>query len=66
MQQQGKFLQVILISRTLGFLEFSFPDLVVRIMGWLYKCEQFFEVDNIADNIRVKVACILLTGKALL
>ena len=36
------------------------------VMGWLYKCEQFFEVDNITHNVKVKVASIHLTGKALL
>jgi len=36
------------------------------VLGWIYKCEQFFEVDNIVDNVRVKVASIHLNGKALL
>jgi len=36
------------------------------VQGWIYKCEQFFEVDSIAEDMRVKVASIHLSGKALL
>jgi len=35
------------------------------VQGWLYKCEQFFELDAIAENWRVKVASIHLSGRAL-
>lgn len=33
--------------------------------GWIYRCEQFFDLDDIAENRKVKVASIHLTGKAL-
>jgi len=33
---------------------------------WTYKCEQFFEVDNIGEDMKVKIASIRLFGKALL
>ena len=36
------------------------------VLGWIYSCEQFFEVDNIADNVGVKVASIHLSDRALL
>ena len=36
------------------------------VQGWVYSCEQFFEVDNTLKNIKVKIASIHLEGKALL
>ena len=45
----------------------EFPKLSGEdVLGWIYKREEFFEVDNIADNVRVKVASIQLASKALL
>ena len=35
------------------------------VQGWVYKCEQFFELDVIAEGKRVKIAVIHLTGRAL-
>jgi len=35
------------------------------VQGWLYKCEQFFEIDVFAKNRKVKVASIHLCGRAL-
>jgi len=35
------------------------------VQGWLYKCEQFFEIDAIPGNRRVKIASIHLSGRAL-
>jgi len=34
--------------------------------GWIYKCEQFFELDSIGENMRVKIASIHLSGRALI
>jgi len=36
------------------------------VQGWVYKCEQFFDLDAIGDNRRVKIASIHLTGRALI
>ena len=36
------------------------------VLGWIYRCEQFFEVDHTAEDVQVKIASIHLTGKALL
>ena len=36
------------------------------VRGWEYRCDQFFAIDNVADNMKVKVASIYMTGKALL
>jgi len=36
------------------------------VLGWVYRCEQFFEVVHIAEHMQVKVAAIHLSGKALL
>ena len=33
--------------------------------GWLYKCEQFFEVDETPSSVKVKIAAMNLEGKAL-
>jgi len=35
------------------------------VQGWIYKCEQFFEVDSIMENRKVKIASIHLCGRAL-
>jgi len=35
------------------------------VQGWVYKYEQFFELDAIVDNRRVKIASIHLFGRAL-
>jgi len=36
------------------------------VQGWIYKCEQFFEVKGTNDNVKVRIASIQLNGKALL
>jgi len=36
------------------------------VRGWAYRCDQFCAIDNVADNMKVKVASIHMTGKALL
>ena len=43
------------------FPQFSGEDL----SGWLYKCQQFFEVDNTPPESRVRLAAINLNGRAL-
>jgi len=35
------------------------------VQGWSYKCEQFFELDAITENKKVKIAAIHLSGRAL-
>ena len=35
------------------------------VQGWLYRCEQFFELDAMPENRKVKVASIHLNGRAL-
>lgn len=37
-----------------------------NVLGWIYKCDQFFEVDSTSENIKVKMVSIHLEGKALL
>lgn len=32
---------------------------------WLYKCDQFFFIDNTPENIKVRLASIHLDGKGL-
>ena len=41
------------ISR-IDFPKFEGED----VQGWIYKCEQFFELDSIGENMRVKIASI--------
>jgi len=36
------------------------------VVGWIYKCEQFFEIDQTVGSMQVKIASIHLSGKALL
>jgi len=36
------------------------------VQGWVYRCEQFFEVEGTPGNLKVRVASIQLTGKALI
>lgn len=36
------------------------------LKSWLYKCNQFFELDHVSDSHRVKLAAIHMEGKALL
>jgi len=36
------------------------------VVGWIYKCEQFFEIDQTVECMQVKIASIHLSGKALL
>ncbi|KAG8377514.1 hypothetical protein BUALT_Bualt08G0040900 [Buddleja alternifolia] len=43
------------------FLYFNGDDL----RGWLYKCEQFFEVDDTSPTTKVKLAVVHLEGRAL-
>jgi len=35
------------------------------VQGWIYKCEQFFAIDNIGEEMRAKVASIHMSDKAL-
>ena len=35
------------------------------VQGWIYKCEQFFEVDSIGEDVKVRVASIYLSDEAL-
>jgi len=34
------------------------------VQGWIYKCEQFFKVDETPVGSRVKIVAIHLEGKA--
>ncbi|KAK4413346.1 hypothetical protein Salat_2747200 [Sesamum alatum] len=43
------------------FLIFSEEDL----RGWIYRCEQFFEVDETPFDAKVKLAAVHMEGKAL-
>lgn len=36
------------------------------VQGWVYRCDQFFAIDNVVDNMKVKVASIHMIGRALL
>ncbi|XP_074265326.1 uncharacterized protein LOC141587757 [Silene latifolia] len=36
------------------------------VQGWVYRCEQFFEVDSTNEDLKVKLVSIHLEGKALL
>ncbi|GJR22850.1 retrotransposon-related protein [Tanacetum coccineum] len=45
----------------LDFPKFSGDD----VKGWIYMCNQFFQLDNMADNQKVKIASIHLHNKAL-
>jgi len=36
-----------------------------NVQGWIYKCQQFFELDAIAEGKKVTIAAIHLTGRAL-
>ncbi|GJU46257.1 retrotransposable element Tf2 [Tanacetum coccineum] len=45
----------------LDFPKFSGDD----VKGWIYRCNQFFQLDNVADNQKVKIASIHLHDKAL-
>nr|GEU73636.1 two-component response regulator ARR17-like [Tanacetum cinerariifolium] len=45
----------------LEFPKFSNED----VKGWLYRCRQFFKVDNVDDSEKVKLASIHLYDKAL-
>ncbi|GKB60067.1 hypothetical protein Tco_0916253 [Tanacetum coccineum] len=45
----------------LEFSKFSGED----VKGWLYRCHQFFKVDNVDDSEKVKLALIHLYDKAL-
>ncbi|KAL0434165.1 UNVERIFIED_CONTAM: hypothetical protein Slati_2750800 [Sesamum latifolium] len=43
------------------FPKFDSDDL----RGWVFKCEQFFEVDETPSNPKVKLAAVHLEGRAL-
>ncbi|GJS01327.1 reverse transcriptase domain-containing protein [Tanacetum coccineum] len=49
------------ILTKLDFPKFSGDD----VKGWIYRCNQFFQLDNVADNQKVKIASIHLHDKAL-
>ncbi|GKE95079.1 putative mitochondrial protein, partial [Tanacetum coccineum] len=34
------------------------------VRGWLYKCEQFFEIDHVSDPHKIQLASIHLYGAA--
>ena len=36
------------------------------VQGWIYKCEQFFEVDSVPEHRKVQIASIHLWGRALI
>nr|CAD1833858.1 unnamed protein product [Ananas comosus var. bracteatus] len=36
-----------------------------ELKGWLYRCEQFFEIDGTPEDSKVKIAAIHLEGRAL-
>ncbi|KAL0313875.1 UNVERIFIED_CONTAM: hypothetical protein Sangu_2231900 [Sesamum angustifolium] len=43
------------------FLKFDGDDL----RGWVFKCEQFFEVDDTPSDAKVKLAAVHIEGRAL-
>lgn len=47
---------------TIEFLHFYGDNL----RGWIYRCDQFFEVDETPPHTKVKIASVHLDGKALL
>ena len=48
------------------YTKFEFPRFDgSRVNEWTYKAEQFFEIDNTMEGIKVKLASIHLDGKAL-
>ncbi|GJV53709.1 hypothetical protein Tco_1449450 [Tanacetum coccineum] len=42
----------------------DFPKFSDDVKGWIYRCNQFFQLDNVADNQKVKIASIHLHDKA--
>ena len=49
----------------LSRIKFSILDME-DVQRWVYNCEQFFVIDNTIKNLKVKVASIHLSTKALL
>ncbi|GJS89213.1 gypsy/ty3 retroelement polyprotein [Tanacetum coccineum] len=45
----------------LEFPKFNGDD----VKGWIYRCNQFFQLDNVAENQKVRIASIHLHDKAL-
>nr|DAD38797.1 TPA_asm: hypothetical protein HUJ06_013119 [Nelumbo nucifera] len=44
----------------------DFPKFIgENVKGWLYKCDQFFSLDNTSPTVKVKLAAIHLEGKTL-
>lgn len=35
------------------------------VKGWLYRCNHFFKIDQLADNCKVKMAAMHLHDRAL-
>ena len=35
------------------------------MQGWIYKCDQFFEIDNVDEDVKVRIASIHLSERAL-
>jgi len=35
------------------------------VQGWIYKCDQFFEIDNVDEDVKVRIASIHLSERAL-
>ncbi|GKA46850.1 putative mitochondrial protein [Tanacetum coccineum] len=48
--------EIVPIMTKIEFPKFGGDD----VRGWLYKCEQFFLVDNVADNLKVQLASLHL------
>ncbi|KAG8386982.1 hypothetical protein BUALT_Bualt03G0205200 [Buddleja alternifolia] len=48
------------------FSQIEFPKFRGEdLRGWIYRCEQFFEVDDTPPDAKVKIAAVHLEGKAL-
>nr|CAD1842592.1 unnamed protein product [Ananas comosus var. bracteatus] len=48
------------------FTKVEFPRFDgMNLKGWVYRCEQFFEIDGTEEGAKVKLATIHLEGKAL-
>ena len=37
-----------------------------EVQGWIYKCEEFFELDGIGENRKVMIAAIHLSEQGLI
>lgn len=49
------------------FSKVEFPKFAGEdVLGWIYKCENFFDIDATTETTKVKIASFHLEGKALL